>query len=791
MNKIKQLSFILLCAIWLIACSGSEPEPAAEEVSEVDPTAVPATEEATPEPTAEPTAEPTEEPALDLSDFTPFESAEEGFRLMHPNDWLAEDFFGMILLATSEEAMDIETISSGAMTLVMPVPPEELEGESLSDSLEIGLTEMAGDPETGEVTLVQEITEITTASGVPGVTAIATFDRPDGLNITTQLTILAQDGQALTLVSMTPSSEAADITPLFSTIIESAELFPPTAAHEEVDTAVSQEEDGGNNNTETTADRLTPYQSTIAGFTIAYPNSWVVEEFGETVVFATDEAAMDVNRSAAGGMLAVSSITLDQLPADTLRQSLERTIGQFASDPDNSDFQLAQDVTEFTTVSGLNAFTAVMTYDRPDGTNMVMRMSILAKDGLLATATAISHTAEAGDTMTTFDEIVNQIDLFPPQNGAAPSDSVTTEIGSPLDGETISSGLLSGVLVPQPAYGPIAPATAGTPTVYELGAGQVHFIPLNVAANTIVDITVTGLNETDVVIDLLGAMDGPSLIFGPIDYGFETEEISDVGLEAGAEYHILVGGYDQQAGQFSLTITPKEIDTGTSGPTDSTSIASGTITLGIDGPQSGSIAQDETAVWQFDGVEGSTISIVVESTSGADIVFNVIQNATGTSITNGPIDQQFTAPEAITDLVIPTSGSYSIEIRGYDGQASDYILTATTVAGLEVITTTGGQVEFGEIIQGGFAYGESSVWTFNATAGDVVTISAQPLGDLDIVLDVQDSAGKSLTLGSVDSEMSGTAELAAITIQETGTYSIILNGFALADGSYILAVIKQ
>ncbi|MFQ5419469.1 MAG: hypothetical protein ACE5EY_03795, partial [Anaerolineae bacterium] len=92
----------------------------------------------------------------------------------------------------------------------------------------------------------------------------------------------------------------------------------------------------------------------------------------------------------------------------------------------------------------------------------------------------------------------------------------------------------------------------------------------------------------------------------------------------------------------------------------------------------GDVVQDEITAgpvaWTFLGVEGETIDIFVEPTDDQlDVVVDVLDSS-GASIIGGELDDSFVLEE-IRDLTLPSSGEFTILLRGFADTIGPYQLT--------------------------------------------------------------------------------------------------------------------
>lgn len=97
-----------------------------------------------------------------------------------------------------------------------------------------------------------------------------------------------------------------------------------------------------------------------------------------------------------------------------------------------------------------------------------------------------------------------------------------------------------------------------------------------------------------------------------------------------------------------------------------------------------------------------------------------------------------------------------------------------------------GVLFFGDTVTSEVTEAGPSVWTFLGIQGEEIDLLVTPLdSDLDIVLDILDSSGTSILGGEVDDAF-GEEMIAALPIEDTGDYFIVVRGFADSVGQYEL-----
>ncbi|WP_420628701.1 hypothetical protein [Candidatus Leptofilum sp.] len=196
-----------------------------------------------------------------------------------------------------------------------------------------------------------------------------------------------------------------------------------------------------------------------------------------------------------------------------------------------------------------------------------------------------------------------------------------------------------------------------------------------------------------------------------------------------------------------------------------------------------SAAVDATgpSVWDFVGIEGESVDIIIEPEGDFDVVFDVLNDSGASILPNGEIDAAF-GTEEIRNLVIPTSGLYFISVRGFADATGNYTLTLVE-SGSEDTGDTG--FAYGDLVTGVIdAANPTLSYSFTGSADDIAGVVVTPVGDFDVVIDLFDSAGNSLLNAERDASYS--IENILFALPADGVYTIQVSGFGGAAGSFDL-----
>lgn len=210
----------------------------------------------------------------------------------------------------------------------------------------------------------------------------------------------------------------------------------------------------------------------------------------------------------------------------------------------------------------------------------------------------------------------------------------------------------------------------------------------------------------------------------------------------------------------------------------------------------GAVGEEGPSAWSFIGLEGETIDIIVEPTGDLDAVVDVLDESGTSILENGEVDDAFDTEE-ILGLTLPSSGEFSITIRGFADATGDYELTLREAG--EGVTEGGeptiggeasGTLEYGGIATGSVSEsGTTSTWVFSGQEGNFVDVTVAPISeDFDLVVDVLDTSGVSiLQEGAVDDSFD-VERIRALELPASGEYAVTVQGFEDATGEFELLV---
>ncbi len=203
---------------------------------------------------------------------------------------------------------------------------------------------------------------------------------------------------------------------------------------------------------------------------------------------------------------------------------------------------------------------------------------------------------------------------------------------------------------------------------------------------------------------------------------------------------------------------------------------------------SGEVAAGAISAWDFIGLEGEAIDIVVTPDDTLDAIVDVLDENGNSILEAGPVDDSFDTEE-ILGLTLPSDGTYYIVVSGFADATGTYDLSigeAGTVGTPPAGGESGG-IAFGDTVSGEVAEsGAISSWNFSTAEGDLIGAVVVVSDDFDAVLDVVDATGNSILDNTRDATFGD--ENILIDIPADGEYAIQIMGFEDSTGSFDLTL---
>ncbi|MBI5958105.1 MAG: PPC domain-containing protein, partial [Chloroflexi bacterium] len=323
------------------------------------------------------------------------------------------------------------------------------------------------------------------------------------------------------------------------------------------------------------------------------------------------------------------------------------------------------------------------------------------------------------------------------------------------------------------------------------------------------------------VFDEPGGLDGYMLLIGP---GNETLIEMDDGpdglmplvknyeLPAEGTYTVVAARFGFangfSAGDYTLTLSSAGLPAaGEPGETASGVrwLAAGELPPDLrratyNNPAAGAISSEDAEDWyMFSGRAGDILTIRMESMGGDLDPFLLLTDSAGYELAQNDDAADSGSDAAINAFELPADGRYLIRATRYgfgNGISSGgyTLLIETDAISVETENDTAAlPLDYGQTATGDLVLDEPTAhYTFEAGAGDVITISAQPTeGNLDLGLLLLDPDGEKIAFNS-EWLASGEVRLNRIALPAAGTYTleVALEDFT-TSGSYRLILLQD
>jgi hypothetical protein len=190
-----------------------------------------------------------------------------------------------------------------------------------------------------------------------------------------------------------------------------------------------------------------------------------------------------------------------------------------------------------------------------------------------------------------------------------------------------------------------------------------------------------------------------------------------------------------------------------------------------------------TDIWSFDALEGQYVTVWLDAVD-VDVLDTYLElHDEGGLLVAEDDDGGEQTNSAIVDFAVTISGTYYIHAMPLQGEG-DYMLRLE----LAEEPSGGGEIGYGEVVEGMLAGGGEHAWTFDGEAEDVVTIAMGVVdGALDCYLGLYDPDDVLLTYDD-DSGVKTDALIEYYTLPEQGSYRIAASNVSDEPGSYGLTL---
>jgi len=239
--------------------------------------------------------------------------------------------------------------------------------------------------------------------------------------------------------------------------------------------------------------------------------------------------------------------------------------------------------------------------------------------------------------------------------------------------------------------------------------------------------------------------------------------------------------YQPLFSQMIDTILVHDIDSGLANSDGRLHVA-GEISTGQS--VNGRLETGNNDVWTFtnSGPAYATISLRPE-TDNLDLTLTIIDPA-GQTVAR--IDHGYAGDiETAADLLLTDNGRYLIEVSEFFSESGRYVLDLTLSN--TPIFNGGGRINAGQSIQSELPPNGQQFWTFEGTAGTLISIVVTPDERFDALLNLYGPDGRQLV--ALDEGFSGDAEvISGFELSANGEYTILVQSFAGNSGPYTLSL---
>lgn len=208
-----------------------------------------------------------------------------------------------------------------------------------------------------------------------------------------------------------------------------------------------------------------------------------------------------------------------------------------------------------------------------------------------------------------------------------------------------------------------------------------------------------------------------------------------------------------------------------------------------------SLNEDGMNTWDFIGLEGEVIDIIVEPAEDTLDVTVDILDENGKSLLDFPVDDSF-GTEEILAFEVPASASYFIVVESLDDSTGDYTITLAesgdTPVSEDMADTVAiapdSAIEYSVLYSSSVAGDEASTFTFTGKAGEFADVSVSPeTEELDVVIDFLDPSGTSLLDAPIDDSFD-TEYIRILRMPEDGEYTVVVTSYDGTPGDIQLIV---
>ena len=491
-----------------------------------------------------------------------------------------------------------------------------------------------------------------------------------------------------------------------------------------------------------------PFESPEGGFKISHPEGWFNSELFGLAIFASAEELLDSpDPGEEGGVMVVITGPTEDFENDFGSLDPVVVLDEGAGDLGlGEDAEIVEGPTAVT-INGVDAATAVINSTSDNGTPLTTYLAILIDETRGAVAFGATPAESAEEFMPIFETMVTTIELMEPV--------VTEEVDGPIEaGDDVEILETEGFLL----FGDVVSSAvvAGSSSTWDFIGLDGEFVDISVEPQT---------DDLDVVVDVVNEAGESILPNGPIDDNFGTEEILGLAIPESGSYYIIVTGFSSSdEGEYVLTFN--EAGAAATGSTTEGLSISGDLAYGDS--INGSITTEDVApAFTFAGSTGDIARVLVDPEGELDVVVDIV-DADGASLVFAGNDNSFGLE--VVAAQIPVDGEYAVLVTPFDeGAVGDFELVLEGPAGSTVFAS--------DTLED---VGEEHAFPFTAEEDELVFITVEPEGELDVVVRIfnEDTDEE---VQEIDRSFG--PEGAGFLVPEGGNYYFQVAGFEVDDNT--------
>jgi len=474
-----------------------------------------------------------------------------------------------------------------------------------------------------------------------------------------------------------------------------------------------------------------PLEHPFAGVDLEYPAGWATEMMRGMIALAESQTVLDSQDFSSGPILLVITQPADEMTEETGETTEEGLLNAVLEDfGGEGPSQIGDfETRQFAHQEGMG----VMLWWTENEASLQGYLAAYLDEDVGVLMLAAAPEARWDEAWPSFDNVMHTMVFY------APLEAI--ERGGLELGGTATATLDPG----------------GTDAWTYRSSGD-EYVMIEVVTTDEWDPTLEVLNET-----------GNSLAFDDDSGEGLNPRLSSLYLAMPGQYEIRVSTFSGN-GEYQITISTAEPPGG------------GTITYGE--TVESAIESGEQEAWTFEGNAGDQIAISMVGAEDLTDTYLELYGPDGTLLTiDDDSGEGFFA--LIQEYTLPQTGTYRIIARAFSDESGPYTLTLERLE-IEEQPIAYGQTLAGEITE----EHPREYWTFEGTAGDVVTISMVGTGDLtDTYLELYGPDGTLLT----EDDDSGEGFFALIQeyeLPQSGAYRIVARAWGDRVGEYELSLTK-